>query len=84
MGHLGWSLEDQKVKKQGVESMNWVHEVSADNEDFVRVCVSGHLCCILVKNLIVFYLCSENLSNTKFKSNGICCLVEEISRMIHF
>ena len=34
VGHLDWILEDQKLKKQSVESVGWLHEVFADNKRF--------------------------------------------------
>ena len=33
MGHLDWSPEDQKLKNQSVNSVDWVHGVLVDHDD---------------------------------------------------
>lgn len=53
---------------------------SKESKDCIRNWIRHHSCNILAKNLILFFPCSENLSQVEFKSNKLICLTEEISR----
>lgn len=64
MCHSDGNLEDKKSQeKQTVVAC--AHEVSE------RKLGCGHSCDILVKNLVSFCPCLENLSEIEFKHNGL-------------
>lgn len=53
------------------------HEVSEGRKDFNRNWAGGQSCDTLANNFASFFLCSKNLPDTKFKSNGIIPLMEK-------
>lgn len=61
MGYSHGSLEDQNVHRN-VDSGGLAHEVSEGNKDSDGNWARNHLCYILAKNLVTFYLCTENFT----------------------
>lgn len=52
-------------------------EVSHGSKVWVGNWIRGHSCCILTKNLAIFYLCLANQSEAEFKGKDLVYLVNK-------
>lgn len=71
-------MEDQNVDGN-VDSKGWAPQILTRSKDFIWNWAGGSLRCMLAKKLTELYWCLEILSEIELKSNGLHCLLEEIS-----
>lgn len=71
-------MEDENVDGN-VNSKGWAPQILNRNKDFIWNWAGGSLRCMLAKKLAEFYWCLKILSETELKSNGLHCLLDEIS-----
>lgn len=71
-------MEDENVDGN-VNSKGWAPQILNRNKDFIWNWAGGSLRCMLTKKLAEFYWCLQILSETELKSNGLHCLLDEIS-----
>lgn len=69
-GPFCWESRRQE-KLRETDSACLAHEGSERNKDSIRNWARGHSCDSMIKNLVSFYPCLENLSEVEFKRNGI-------------
>lgn len=78
-GSFQWRCINPDAYSNVEHSKDFAHEAWEGNKDSISWS-RGHSCYIMKKHLSMFWKCSKNLSEAKFKSNRLTYLAEEISR----